>query len=333
MGMALTTKEAIKKTLAYAAVFNFPLTSKEIYYWLAENKASLTEVQRELNSPPFKRFKKNNYSKRKKNHGRKSMEVYSETKSTKKTQGHQSMEVYYSISKGIDREVREKIAQKKWRIAKKTSLLLSKIPTVQSVLVTGNLSMNNADEIDDIDLFIITKKNTMWTTRLLSIFIAEIMGIRRHPKDKKFRNKICLNMFLDEDHLILSNKDRNVYIAHEVLQAKPLFDKESTYTKFIRLNVWVKKYLPNAYNYKLESLLKSAKDKNNQLLPILNIAFLLSGMIEHPLSWIQKIYLKSKRTSEIIEEGVIRFHPRDTRNWVINGYQKRLKHVGFLKTS
>jgi len=38
-------------------------------------------------------------------------------------------------------------------------------------------------------------------------------------------------------------------------------------------------------------------------------------------------YMASRRTTEIVEVGRIRFHPQDARQWVLEEYQKRLKKL------
>ncbi len=40
--------------------------------------------------------------------------------------------------------------------------------------------------------------------------------------------------------------------------------------------------------------------------------------------WLQLKYMASRRTTEIVEPGRIRFHPKDARVWVLREYQKRL---------
>ncbi len=122
--------QAIKKTLAYAGIFNYPLTSSEIHRWLIGKKISITNVQSEL--------KKHKVSKK----------------------------------NFRERKIKANISVNKWQIAKKVSLLLSKIPTILSILVTGNLSMNNSSDDDDIDLLIITKKILSGQRDLLLIFFS-----------------------------------------------------------------------------------------------------------------------------------------------------------------
>ncbi|HUV42805.1 MAG TPA: hypothetical protein VMY36_02750 [Patescibacteria group bacterium] len=43
--------------------------------------------------------------------------------------------------------------------------------------------------------------------------------------------------------------------------------------------------------------------------------------------WSQLKYMESRRTTEVIEAGRIRFHPQDARNWVLKEYQSRLKKL------
>jgi len=43
--------------------------------------------------------------------------------------------------------------------------------------------------------------------------------------------------------------------------------------------------------------------------------------------WLQLKYMASRRTTEIVESGRIRFHPQDAREWVLREYSKRLKKL------
>ena len=99
--------------------------------------------------------------------------------------------------------------------------------------------MNNAVENDDIDLMIITAANRLWLTRLLASLLL-FPWLRR---GRKIHNRVCLNLWLDESALALTQ--RNLYIAHEICQAKPVFERNKTYQKFIAANLWYKKFLPN----------------------------------------------------------------------------------------
>ena len=188
------------KTVAYADVFDYPLTAKEIKQWLIKGE-SFTKDSPYWNYLP----------------GRKNLIFL--------------------------RRRRERFSRLKWPLAYRAAKILRIIPWVKLVAVTGALAMNNADKNDDIDLMIITSKNRLWLTRLLAsiLLFPHLRGGRMDSS--KVSNKLCLNLWLDETALAI--KQRNLYIAHEICQAKPIFDREGTYQKFIAANLWYKKFLPN----------------------------------------------------------------------------------------
>jgi len=123
--------------------------------------------------------------------------------------------------------------------------VLRLIPFIKMVAVTGNLAMRNANQEDDIDFLIITQRKRLWLSRFLAVVLLELLGKRRRPEEKEVKDKICLNMFLDEDHLEMSEKQQNLFSAHEILQLKSLYEKDKFYDKFLDQNRWVKKFLAN----------------------------------------------------------------------------------------
>lgn len=43
--------------------------------------------------------------------------------------------------------------------------------------------------------------------------------------------------------------------------------------------------------------------------------------------WVQLKYMSSRRTTEIVEPGRVRFHPQDIREWIMLKYKQRLKEL------
>lgn len=54
----------------------------------------------------------------------------------------------------------------------------------------------------------------------------------------------------------------------------------------------------------------------------------LFAQLEALARWVQLKYMAKKRTTEVVEEGRLRFHPQDAREWVLPEYQKKLKELG-----
>ncbi|HUV72404.1 MAG TPA: hypothetical protein VMW25_05325 [Clostridia bacterium] len=267
---------AILKTLAYADSFDYPLTSNEIWYWLITPYFfSLAEVKKKL------------------------IEL--------KKQGRISQkEKYYFLSGREEitllREQREKFSKPKLEIAQKTVAKLKTIPFIKMIGVSGALAMNNARKDDDIDLMIITAKNQLWLSRIIIFLLSAVLGIkRRKPADREVKDKICFNLFLDENQLKV--EPENLFLAHEICQLKPLYNKDQTYEKFLYVNQWVKKFLPNVRKKFVHQRMKPKNSWFDCFFIILNkIAF-----------WLQYQYMKPKMTTEKVGLHQAFFHPRRTR--------------------
>lgn len=266
-------------TVAYADIFEYPLTTSEIRYWFIKKKAVFFPISNieHIDEYFFLRGKK---------------------------------------SLVLQRKKRQEASIKKWTIAKNIGKWLRYVPSVQLVGVTGGLAMNNADSCDDIDLFFITKKDTVWTTRLFCTLIVDFLGIRRKPGNTSVANKVCLNMFMSEDTLRIPKKEQDLFSAHEVLQMVPLWERNDMYAIFLKNNNWVKSFLPNAWQQK-----KPVKKT------FFTIHYSLFTIVEPLMKIMQLWYMKHHRTTEVISDSVLRFHPRDARVWVKEALGKRLKSL------
>ncbi len=193
---------------------------------------------------------------------------------------------------------------------------LSFFPQIKLIGLSGSVSMMNAKEEDDIDLFIITAKNRLFTGRIIALFLAEILGIRRKFTDKsstfhvsRFTNKVCLNLFFDEKDLAVPKFKRSLYVGHEVLQMKPIINKDQIYEKFLEANLWVKKIFPNAFI--ANSKFKIQKSKVQLISQ--NFGFLdkIFSFIEYFLKEFQLFLINRHKTTEIITDTQLWFHPDD----------------------
>lgn len=290
---------AIYKTLLYADLFCFPLTLEEIEKYL---------IWQSKKSPP---------------------DIEDIQKALKRSKFRKEGEFYYLNDKTIITKRKEKFAfsSEKNLIAKKISLTIGRIPTVKLIAISGASAIFNAEKEEDIDLFIITRKNTLWLTRLLVTLILDIKKIRRKPKSPIIKNKICTNMFLDETYLKMPIDKRNIYTAHEISQLKPIINRDMIIERFILANSWIRNYLPNSYlkikkeNKETTNLKNTDKAKLGHLIWDFIFAT-LDLLIKIP----QVIYMSNKKTDETINKQMLAFHPGKYDQKVINLYNKRLEN-------
>ncbi len=296
----MTIKEALLATICYADVFDYPLTLEEVEKWLIGIRG--------------KQVRSGQASKR---------------KMLQDISGITSKDGYIFLRGRTRiltlRKQRAVWAGPKVQLAKHAAALLKIIPTIKLIGVTGGLAMDNAHEHDDIDFYIATCRKTIWVTRFLATVLLEIYKLRRKPQDTEFQNKICLNMYVDEDHLGVVLKERDLFSAHEVLQLKPLWERDNTYEKFLNHNRWVKKYLPNAWGVKVESRKSKVESRKSWMHSVLfSICHVTCMILEPVFRWFQLWYMQKRRSSEVVSDTLIRFHPHDARVWVKAKYAMRL---------
>ena len=220
----------------------------------------------------------------------------------------------------IKRLLREKICQRKLKVAQRGGKILALIPTIKMIGITGALAMKNSDDESDIDLIIITKRGTLWISRLLSLFFLDLIRIpRRKFGDRNQKDKLCLNMWLEEGDLVWPKKTRNIYSAHEIAQIVPILSKEKTYEKFIWENRWITEFWPNAV-----SVTKELKNKRNEEQKEFLISLVLnffSSLVEILAFKFQYNYMRNKITRETVTPTRALFHPVDWASVVLSRFQ------------
>ena len=331
-------KDAILRTLCYADIFDFPLTSEEIHRFLiCDQNQNISEVAECLPA-----------------------EMVGTPRTVEKAmrgaEQMSSINGYYFL-KGRRRTVllrrkREKHARKKAAIAKGVGKWLMRIPTIKMVALTGALAMQNSEENDDIDLMIITSRNRLWITRLFVVPLVSLVAERRKPLQKydsvamparriptsrrenggkQWNNAICLNLFLNETALSLHPSQRNLYTAHEVAQVKPIWTRDRTHERFLTQNTWILEHLPNALPKSTQQQ-PNRQRKNTKGIrqEVENRPARPGDILETVAYRLQKRYMRAKKTREIVRPNAAFFHPRDTAKLVLEKYQRRLKRYGCM---
>ncbi len=200
---------------------------------------------------------------------------------------------------------------------KKYSGFLSILPQIKLIGLSGSVAMANARQDDDIDLFVITGQNRLWTGRFLALILASLWGRRRRREESHVNNKICLNLFFEETGLKIHAQKRSKFVAHEVLQMKPLADKQKTHSRFLGANSWVFKLFPNAARSTDKFLTPSEPLRSRKVRSRKNLLSSLADLIELTLKKLQLALINRHKTSEIIGQKQLWFFPDD--------FEKKLK--------
>ncbi|OGK38056.1 hypothetical protein A3F03_02435 [Candidatus Roizmanbacteria bacterium RIFCSPHIGHO2_12_FULL_41_11] len=204
-------------------------------------------------------------------------------------------------------------SQQKITLLKQYLRFLSHIPQLKLVAYSGSIAMANTTPKDDVDLFIVTGKERLWTARFIAIVAAQLFGLRsfRHP------SRVCLNMFFDKQNLAIPALKRNLYVGHEALQLRPIINKNFTYQYFLAKNTWLNKLFPNVNFMKL---FKRRAGINLAEKPFWQAKVLklmpIGDILEYLLKKIQLTIIQKRLTQEVIT---------DTQLWLIqNDFEKEV---------
>ena len=199
------------------------------------------------------------------------------------------------------RQKREVASAKKLQILKKYSPIFQRIPSILFVGVTGSLAMHNSDPGSDIDLMVITKKNSLWLARLITLISLITLKIPlRRAGNKEEKDKLCLNLWLDETALVWPAGVRNAFTAHEIAQVVPVINKRQTYERFLSVNRWILNYWPRSVVSPNNFLRGLPAKAGGPLCKILNFCAYKAQL------W----YMKPKITNEVISVNRALFHPQ-----------------------
>jgi glycosyltransferase involved in cell wall biosynthesis len=202
----LREARAVVDTIAYGAVFEYPMTLTEIHRSLMGVSLSRSEVSRLLRHHPLIRER-----------------VEAEPPYHFLKGRRSSIEARREAARGT----RELLAREGFAID-----LVRRTPFVRMVAFSGATAHENSRD-GDVDLFVVTARERAWAVALLLFVAMKLLGRRR---------TICLNYFLSEDQLALAERD--AFTASQIVSLKPL-SGSGVFYRLVRANEWGASFFPN----------------------------------------------------------------------------------------
>lgn len=228
---------------------------------------------------------------------------------------------------GRERQIRHNFSRERWKRGRLAAAFLSFLPFVRMVSLCNTVAFNLADAKSDIDFFIITKKNKIWTSRFLVTGLVSLLGLRRHGQ--KIANRVCLSFYLTDDNLNLerialkNKKDgqtEDPYLAFWCSRVSPIYGAGAAF-HFFRANAWVKKFLPRTIFFRLVPRCRATDNFLKRFLKKIFEAFLGFQFLEKYLRRLQRGKMsrntqsaaKEENTKVVISDEMLKFHEKDLR--------------------
>lgn len=205
---------------------------------------------------------------------------------------------------------RREESERKEEFLKAVLPLVTWIPTLQGIAVTGSVAVGNASAREDIDLMIITRSGFLWSTRAVVEIILLMRGVLRMRGMRDVRNKLCLNLWLDEGSLALAH--RSLYVARELAQVRWVYSSDNVPQRMFAANAWIRAYVANAL---------LAKKINRRSIREHVLVRFVCAPLEYLAFFLQTTHMRT-RTREVISLRMAFFHPRDTQSDVQERFKK-----------
>ncbi len=187
--------------------------------------------------------------------------------------------------------------QEKLTLAKAAGVFLAaRVPAIRAVVLTGSVAYGDVKEEDDLDFLIIVQAGHVWRVRAATYFWAWFLGKKRRVNDEC--DKWCLNMFLDEEHLVIPKEKRTEFARLQLRRARIIVDRDGVWERMKRENAfWT------GENF----------EKDSALLQQTHIGKRRLNALDTWLEWwawrIQYAYMWRKMTREYVSRYQIFFHP------------------------
>lgn len=286
---------SIYRVLAYMAYFSFPVTALEVAKWCDASGVSFAQIDDVLR-----------------------------TSSWLADHGVRGAEGFWGIgdvrSWRMERIFRMTDALRKSRRARLFASFARMLPWVRMVAVCNSLAHAFTSEASDIDLFIVTKRNRIWSTRLV---LSGVLALMRLRPGETARDPICLSFFVDEDHLDLSSvtlSPDDPYFCYWITSLSPIFDRDDVFGKMWSMNRWSRASLPNV------------------MPPLRTSKFCVHRSASFPdISWLEPWAERVQRsrfpaslrrkmnqsTHVVVNDGMLKFHEDDRREAIAQAWKIR----------
>src|SRR4051794_442878 len=205
----MTTRElAIARSVIYASVFDYPLTLEQLHRTLVESDQSVPEI----------------------------MAVYDGSDMLQHMIEYRDG-YFFPIGRADlvgERARREALSRAFLQQHRTVLQLIAAVPYTRLVALSGSVAHCNLEPTGDLDLFVITKGQRVWTVTVAILLLAKLLHRRR---------AVCANFILADSHLALEQQD--LFTANQVIHLRPLIGA-ATLAAFVAANPFVKRTYPNA---------------------------------------------------------------------------------------
>lgn len=208
--------------------------------------------------------------------------------------------------------------QKLWKKVERYKKIFSYVPGILCICVWNSLAMNACHKNSDIDVFIITKNNRIWTSRIVMTLVLTVLWQRKTAKKHAWR--FCLSFFITQNTLNLENIaiKNDIYLAYWIETLIPIVNKHNTFEEFQAVNTTPLSILSYQERWNHNPYIKITPSPGRRGVGR-GIVWKLWNMLE---KFLKTIFLpRTKKSFQklwkpfwvIISDDMLKFHDKDKR--------------------
>jgi hypothetical protein len=199
-----------------------------------------------------------------------------------------------------------------------TLSLLSALPFVRSLLISGGLAHRNPGARPDVDLFVLAAGGRAYTAYTMLFLATRLTGTR---------HLICPNYLVDERELAVAYH-RDLFTAHQLVSSRP-FSGHPPYAALCRANeAWVRRFFP-AFAPR-ESAIALTPASRAAWQRAVEVALRpVAPLLESVLRTVWRVRLRRRaavapRPDVVLSDGILKLHLSDYRRRVMDRFAARL---------
>jgi len=147
----------------------------------------------------------------------------------------------------LTRSEQQSLTRTRTRLAANfTAKLVGFCPWIKLVALSGSTAYDAAKPLDDLDFFVVARRNRVWTTLLVAMFLAKVDRLRNRGSAV-----LCFNRAMEERECMLAfRSSTEPLFAREALNLKVL-NGEDFYRQLLQVAPWMQDFFPVLYHSKV----------------------------------------------------------------------------------
>lgn len=297
--MPTPLEQSLYRQLAYFAYFQFPLTALELWKWCDAPVATVIEIEEVLASSSWLRLR-----------------------------GCLSDQGFFALGDAAawrtERLRRVTDALRKSRRASRFVRFASRLPWVKMIAVCNSLAFSFTNDESDIDLFVVTERGRIWSTRLI---LAGALAFMRARPGERTKDPLCLSFFVADDRLDLSSVKigpKDPYLMFWIATLSPILDRGDVLAKLRVANGWMRPDLPRTHGVR--------RAQSYAALPVRTFPEILN--VERVAERMQRARfplalrtMMNVDTRVVVTDGMLKFHHNDRRQDILETYETLLSKL------